>query len=146
MKELVEVYYNTELNCIRDEQNFIKCTYTKYGKGNKLNHVLSIFSSDKFELKKEYILENSFDPEPTFDSMIQFNKTISVFAYSIKDNKNIIQVVMKKIEYDYKIGAFYIDSLIIGMNSILINEDNMYKFIGGKASSNSLVKKPTATE
>ena len=50
MKKLVEVYYDAELNCIRDEQNFIKCTYTKYGKGNKLNHVLSIFSSDKFEL------------------------------------------------------------------------------------------------
>jgi len=140
MKKLVEVYYDTELNCIRDEQNFIKCTYSKYGKGNKLNHVLSIFSSDKFELKKEYILEDSFDPEPTFDSMIQFNKTISVFAYSIKDKKNIIQVVLKKVEYDYKIRSFYIDNLIIGINSILINEDNLYKFIGAKASSNSLVK------
>ena len=140
MKSIVYVHYNSQLHCYKDESQFIRCSYTSYDESDNLIHVIGMFSSGKFELLEQLELENPFDPEPTFDSMIQFNKTTSVFAYSTLDDKNIIKVVIKDIEYDYKSQKFYMRDFITSVTSIYLNEDHFYDFKGVKASSNSLLK------
>ena len=140
MKPTIKVHYNTQLNCYKDEQNYIRCTYTKYEDNSNYQHVLGIYSSGFFSFEKEFILENNYDLQPTFDSMIKLKNHICVIAYSLPNNRNIIKILIKKIYNDYINRNFSMNDYIPKIPKILINVDNLYKFEGSKASSNSLVK------
>ena len=133
MKPSIRIHYNSQLNCYKDEQKYIRCTYTKYDeKESNYKHMLGIITSGSYTLKNEYILENNYDLEPTFDSMIKLKNGVFIIAYSASDNKNIIKIYLKKIidNEDY----------IPEIPNIILNEDGLYKFEGGKASTNSLVR------
>ena len=133
MKPIIQVHHNSQLNCYKDEQQYIRCTYTKYDeKESNYKLMLGIISSGSFSLKKEVILENNYDLEPTFNSMVKLKNGVFILAYSSPDNKNLIKIYIKKIfdETDY----------IPGIPEIILNKDNLYKFELGKASCNSLVK------
>jgi len=140
MKEAIKVHYNSQLHCYKDEQNYIRCAYTKYGDDSKLKHVLGMFSSGSLSLREEFILEDKYDNEPTFDSMIRLRNYICIIAYSSSDNKNIIKILIKKIQIDSSGNKFIMNDFISQIPQILLNEDNLYKFEGAKSSSNSLVK------
>ena len=135
MKPEIKIHYNSPLNCYKDERNYIRCIYTKYAENSYYKQVLGIFGTGSFTLIKEFELENNYDLEPTFDSMIKLKNNIFIVAYSLPDNKNIIKIILKKIDSNF-IMSDYIENI----PEILLNEDNLYKFEGGKASSNSLVK------
>ena len=138
LKPVIKLHYNSQLNCYKDEQSYIRCTYTTNEDDSTYRHVLAIFSSVTFSLSQEIELEKNYDPEPTFDSMISLRLKTCIIAYSAKNNKNIIKILIKKIErerYEFKIEDY-----ITQIPEILINEDNLYKFEGAKASSNSIVK------
>ena len=137
-KPNIRVHYNSELNCYKDEQNYIRCTYTKYEDDSNYKYVLGLYNTGSFTLRKEFELENNYDIEPTFDSMIRLKNFVNVIAYSTKDNKNIIKILIKTIKN--KNDTFYIEDYIPQIPEILLNEDNLYLFEGGKASSNSLVQ------
>ena len=136
MKPSTKVHYNSNLNCYKDEKNYIRCLYTKFGEDSTYKHVLGIYTSSSFSFVKEFELENNYDLEPTFDSMIKLKSNIFIMAYSQPNNKNIIKVLLKKITDKNENIVDYISDI----PEILINEDNTYKFEGAKASSNSLVK------
>ena len=139
-KENIKVHSNSQLNCYKDEENYIRCTYTKYGDGSNYNHVLGIFNIISFDLVKEFEIENNYDNDPTFDSMIRLTNLTSIISYSTNNNKNIIKILIKKIQFEPLNKIFSINDYIPKIPEILINEDNLYKFEGGKASSNSLIK------
>ena len=140
MKESIKVNYNSQLKCYKDEHNYIRCTYSKYGDDSKLKHILGMYSSGSLSLKKEFILEDIFDNEPTFDSMIRLKNYICIIAYSSSDNKNVIKILIKKIQIDSSGKDFIMNDYISQIPQILLNEDNLYKFEGAKSSRNSLVK------
>jgi len=140
-KESIKVHYNSNLNCYKDEQNYIRCTYNKFGDDSKLKHILGIYSTGSFTFKKEFVLEEEYDNEPTFDSMIRFRNHICIIAYSLPNNKNTIKIIIKKVQnINFETGEFTINDFIPQIPEILINEDNLYKFEGAKSSSNSLVQ------
>ena len=87
------------------------------------------------------MLEEEFDTEPTFDSMIRLRNHICIIAYSLPNNKNAIKIIIKKVQnINSKTGEFSIDDFIPKIPEIILNEDNLYKFEGAKSSSNSLVQ------
>ena len=135
MKPDIKIHYNSQLNCYKDERNYIRCIYTKYGENSNYKHILGIISTASFSLVKEFELENNYDLEPTFDSMIQLKSNIFIIAYSLPNNKNIIKILIKKID-----SNFIMNDYIESIPEILLNEDKLYKFEGAKASGNSLVK------
>ena len=138
MEENIKVNYNSQLNCYKDEQNYFRCTYTKHEDNSNYKHVLGIYSSGSYKLMKELELENNYDQDPTFDSMIRLKNFVSIIAYSMGNNKNIIKILIKKINNNK--SEFEINDYITKIPEILLNEDNLYKFEGGKASSNSLTR------
>ena len=138
MKENIKVYYNSQLNCYKDEENYLRCSYTKYVDNSIYKHVLGIFSSESFNLMKEFDLENEYDDNPTFDSMIRFTNNVCVIAYS--KGKNIIKILIKKIIFESAENSFSINDYIQSIPEILLNEDNSYLFEGADASSNSLLR------
>ena len=141
MKENIKVHYNSNLNCYKDEQNYIRCIYNKFGDDSKLKHVLGIYNSGSLTLKKEIMLEEEFDNDPTFDSMIRLRNHICIIAYSLPKNKNAIKIIIKKVQnINSKTDEFTVDDFIPKIPEILLNEDNLYKFEGAKSSSNSLVQ------
>ena len=140
MKPTIKVHYNSQLNCYKDAQNYIRCTYTKIEDNSNYKHVLGIYSSGSLSFEKEFELEKNYDLEPTFDSMINLKTHICVIAYSLPNNKNIIKILIKKIYNDHHNLTFDMTDYIPKIPKILINVDNLYKFEGAKASSNSLVK------
>ena len=138
MKANIKVHYNSQLNCYKDENNYIRCIYNKYVDDSCFNHVLGIYDSESFNLLKEFELENNFDNNPTFDSMIRLKEETCIIAYSTSDNKNRIKILIKKINYSGK--EFSFNDYIEKIPEILLNEDDLYIFEGGEASSNSLFR------
>ena len=139
-KPTIRVSPNSQLNCYKDESNYLRCTYTKYEDDSNYKYVFSLFGSGSFYLVTEFELENKYDTQPSFDSMIKLKNNVTVIAYSSKNNKNIIKILMKTIYRETKTNKFYLNDYIPQIPEILLNEDYSYIFEGGKASSNSLVK------
>ena len=135
----VQVHYNSNLNCYKDSNNYIKCVYNKINQDSTISHVLGIFSafSNKdIELVKEYELENNYDSNPSFDSMIEWSNNIYFIGYSLSDNKNAIKIILKKVFND--ISVFRMDDFLSSIPSIIINEDSLYNFAKGEAKKNCL--------
>ena len=140
MNENIRIDYNSQINCYKDEQNYIRCTYTTIVDDSNYKHVIGFFGSGSFKLVKELVLENKYDNEPTLDSMVRLRNHVSIIAYSQANYKNIIKIIIKKIYRNFTIDNFEMSDYIPKIPEILLNEDNLYKFEGAKASSNSLVK------
>ena len=138
MKPDIRIHYNSQLNCFKDEQNYIKCLYIKYEDDSNYKQVLGILYSGAFELIKEFELEDKYNLKPTFNSMVLLKNQIIIIAYSMSDNKNIIKILIKKISGQRR--DFNMVDYIPKIPEILLNEDNSYIFEGAKASDNSLVR------
>ena len=139
----VQVHPNSNLKCYKDDNNYLKCTYNKVNDDSSISHVLGIFSAftnQNIELVKEFELEKNYDTEPSFDSMIEWDKTTYIIAYSLPDNKNSIKVLLKKVFNDISTSAFTYDDYISSIPSIIINEDSLYNFYKGEAKKNSLYR------
>ena len=135
----IKVNPKNQLNCFKDEDNYMRCTYTKLEDDSSKKHVLGIFSSESFNLLKEFELENNYDnDDPAFDSILRLKNNICVISYS-SSNNNIIKILLKNIHITEE-NDFSISDYIAEIPEILINENNLYVFEGGKASSNSIVK------
>ena len=105
----VQVHSNSNLKCYKDDNNYLKCTYNKVNDDSSISHVLGIFSAftnQNIELVKEFELEKNYDTEPSFDSMIEWNKPTYIIAYSLPDNKNSIKVLLKKVFNDISPSVF----------------------------------------
>ena len=139
-RPVIRVHSNSQLNCYKDISNFLRCTYTKYVDDSNYKHVFSLFSSGSLSFVTDFELEDNYDTDPSFDSMIKLKNNVTVVAYSTKNNKNVIKLLLKTIYRDVKTNTFYLNDYIKNIPEILLNEDYTYKFEGGKASSNSLVK------
>ena len=139
----VQIHYNSNLNCYKDDNNYIKCTYNKINQDSTISHVIGIFSSfsnNNMELLKEFELENNYDINPSFDSMIEWRNLIYIIGYSLSDNKNSIKILLKKIFNDVSTTVFRINDYISSIPSITINEDSLYNFAQGEAKKNSFYK------
>ena len=137
----VKVHNNTNLNCIKDENNYLKCIYNKVNEDSTISHVLGIFScfsNRNQELIKEFELEKNYDINPSFDSMIEWNNDIYFIAYSQSDNKNAIKILFQKVYED--LGVVKMEDYIPSIPSIIINEDSLYNIAMGEAKKNSLYK------
>ena len=137
----VKVHYNSNLNCYKDDNNYIKCTYNKINTDSTITHTLGIFSAftnKNMELEKEYELENNYDSNPSFDSMIEWSNNIYFIAYSLPENKNTIKILLKKVFND--IYTFRMSDYIESIPYILINEDSLYNIGNGEAKKNCLYK------
>ena len=137
----VQVHYNSILNCYKDDNNYIKCIYNKVNSDKSILHTLGIFSAfsnKNIELQKEYELENNYDSNPSFDSMIEMSNDIYFIAYSLPENKNTIKILLKKVFND--INIFRMDDFLEDIPYIFINEDSLYNFANGDAKNNCLYK------
>ena len=137
----VKVHNNTNLNCIKDENNYLKCIYNKVNEDSTISHVLGIFScfsNRNQELIKEFELEKNYDINPSFDSMLEWNNDIYFIAYSQSDNKNAIKILFQKVYED--LGVVKMEDYIPSIPSIVINEDSLYNIAMGEAKKNSLYK------
>ena len=139
----IQVNYKTKLTCVENSKYFIQCTYTTKNdlknndNANDNQHILGLFNHDNLTFIQSFVLQNDFNLEATFDSMIQLKDNVCVIAYSI--NPNLIHVLFKKISVDLNkkyILLDYIDTI----QYININEDSEYLFKGGNAFRNNLFR------
>ena len=104
-----------------DEQSFIN------------NHILSLFDSNTFELKKNFILDNYFMPEKqVLDDMLSFDESNTNFIIAYSTSQNIIQILFKTFINNYNELA----NVIEDVPSIAINEELNYYFKGNVFSNN----------
>ena len=139
----VQVNYNTNLKCFKDKNDYIKCVYNTINQDSTISHVIGIFSAFQnkdLQLVTEFELENNYDINPSFDSMIEWNNDIYFLAYSLSYNKNAIKVVFKEIYNDLYPNNFKIIDYIQTIPSIIINEDSLYNLAQGEAKKNALYK------
>ena len=139
----VQVHYNTNLNCYKDENNYIKCIYLLINEDLSISNVLGIFSAftnKDIELVKEIELEKNYNENPSFYSMIEWSNNIYIIGYSSPDDKNIIKIILKKIFNDISPNVFRIDDYISSIPSIIINKNLTYNFAKGEAKQNALFK------
>ena len=137
----VQVYNNSNLKCFKDYNNYIKCTYNKVNEDSTISHVIGIFSAfpnKDILFVKEFELETNYDINPSFDSMIELSDDSYFIGYSLRDNKNAIKIIFKKIFNE--INVFRMSDYISNIPSIVINEDSLYNFAQGEAKKNSLYK------
>ena len=143
----VQVNYNTNLKCFKDNKNYIKCSYNKIEEDYTVSHMVGVFSAFQnrdMQLVNEFELENNYDIDPSFDSMIEWSNDndydIYFIAYSLGYNKNAIKVVFKKIFIDLYSKLFKITDFIPTIPYITINEDSLYNLAQGEAKKNALYK------
>ena len=139
----VQVHFDSNLKCYKDDNNYLKCTYNKVNEDSSISHVLGIFSAfsnNNIELVKEIELEKNYDTEPSFDSMIELDKPTYIIAYSLPDNRNSIKILLKKVFNDISPSVFRYEDYISSIPSIIINEDSLYNFYQGEAKKNSLYR------
>ena len=89
--------------CFEGYNDYIQCIFTSIENENNVNyHALGLFNAESLSLMCVFGLEDEFDTEPFFDSMINLNDEVYVIAYS-KD-KNNIKVLLKTFKMDYNIN------------------------------------------
>ena len=139
----VHVHYNTNLNCYKAENNYIKCMYLKINGDSTISNVLGIFSAFPYkdlELVKEIEIEENYDTNPSFYSMIKWSDNIYIFGYSLPDDKNKIKIRLKKVSSDFSPSEFSLEDYISSIPSIIINRNSTYNFAKGEAKQNALFK------
>ena len=139
----VKVYKNSNLNCYKDDKNYIKCIYNKKNEDSQISHVIGIFSAfenKNIELVKELELEYDFDEMPSFDSMIEWSNDVYFIVYSLSYNRNSIKILFKKIYNDIYTNVIRIEDYFDDIPYIYINEDSLYTLATGEAKNNSLCK------
>ena len=136
----IQVVYKTKLTCVENSNYFIQCTYTTSNKNDEVinnQHILGLFNKNNLEFIHSFILENNFDIDASFDSMIELKDNVCVIAYSL--DQNIIHTLFKKITLD-KDKNYLLEDFIIDIPYININEDLIYQFKGGNAFRNNLFR------
>ena len=139
IQETIRIKPDTKLICINNilSSNYILCKYNLLeliDDQNFINkHVLSIFDSNTFELKKHFILDDYFIPEKqVLDDMLSIDERNSNFIIAYSTSQNIIQILFKTFKNEYN----ELTNAIEGVPSITINEDLDYYFKGNVYSNN----------
>ena len=87
------------------------------------NHALGLFNSESLSLLYLFGLEQNFETDPFFDSMINLNNDAFIIAYS---NKNNIKVLIKTFKMDYIMNVPALNDYIPNIPQIDIYIDNEY--------------------
>ena len=137
----INVSSKNKIQCFQTDKNYILCIYTseEISNNTKLyNHTLSIFNSKNLNIEYNETIEKNFDVDCSFDYSLQLKENVFIIGYSYPNNRNIIKLMIKKL--DINNNNFYFENYISLVDYININEDNNYIIRNGTAKRNSMVK------
>ena len=141
---LIKVNPKTILTCMQNVDNYIQCTYTftvvnSTTKVDKSMHVFGIFEPKTFNVVQNIVLEDDYNPDAAFDSMIILKDNVSVIAYSSEEN--IIKVLIKKMGTDFsnREKPFILSDYIEEVSFISLNKQKYYEIKESVPSENSLI-------